>query len=123
MPFRAEPGVGGGRPRVVDGESERAVHERAEQVFAGGEVPVDGADAHAGAVGDVGHRHLLALAPDQLGRGVEHAFAVGGGVLAGLARGGTPMRIAAFALAETDGIVRNRNGRIRPEFGREESSR
>ena len=81
------PGVGGGRPRVVDSESERAVDERAEQVFAGGEVPVDGADAHAGAVGDVGHRHLLALAPDQLGRGVEHAFAVGGGVLAGLARG------------------------------------
>jgi hypothetical protein len=38
-------------------------------------------------VGDVGHRHLLALTPDQLGRGVEHSFAVGGGVLTGLARG------------------------------------
>ena len=89
--------MGGGRSRVVDGESERAVHERAEQVLAGGEVPVDGADAHAGVAGDVGHRHLLAVAPDQLGRGVQHALAVGGGVLAGLAAGGTPLRIAAFA--------------------------
>ena len=41
---------------------------------------------HAGAARDVRHRHLLAVSADQLGRRVQHSLAVGGGVLAWLAR-------------------------------------
>ena len=110
------PRVRGGRACVLDGKSEGAVHECTEQVFAGGEVPVDGADAHAGTLGDGGHRHPLALEADQFGRGVQHALAVGGRVLTELARRWhagedrsirTASKRMVSSRTEADEIVRN----------------
>jgi hypothetical protein len=64
------------------------VDERAEQLLAGGEVAVDRPDPDARALGDLGHRHLLPIAPDEVGGGVQDSIAVPERVLTGPARDG-----------------------------------
>ena len=83
------PRVLGGDRRIGHGEAERAVDERAEQIFAGREVAVDGADADTGARGDLGHRDLLALLPDEFDRRVQDSLAIAECVLALLAGDGS----------------------------------
>jgi hypothetical protein len=48
-------------------------------------VAVDSANADARVLGDLSHRHLLAVAANELSRSVQHPLTVGGGVLAWLA--------------------------------------
>jgi hypothetical protein len=80
--FQGGARVSGRRSRVVQGKTERAVNQRAEKLLTCGEVTVERPDPDARVLGDLSHRDLLAVAPDQLRRGVQDALAIRGCVLA-----------------------------------------